>query len=144
MINEDIILTIGDMELKIPKDGNIQIRSKKGIVGLDAGFGVRNEKEEDVLTAPFTTSSTDWVAVTGLNLDELPLDEERKTILQYLQKIQEQNEENRQKLDSQNKLITKMMATISKMYQDGEMNKDTFNKLDDFLKPYYENPYQED
>ena len=43
------------------------------------------------------------------------------------------------KLDEQNRLIVKMVAMLSKMVQDGEINKDTFNKLDEFLKPYYDN-----
>lgn len=60
------------------------------------------------------------------------------------EKILEIVKDLQEKLDTQNKIITKMVAMISKMYQDGEFNKDTFNKLDDFLKPYYDNPYQED
>jgi len=42
------------------------------------------------------------------------------------------------KLNEQGRLTTKLVSMISKMYQDGEINKDTFNKLDDFLKPYYD------
>jgi len=42
------------------------------------------------------------------------------------------------KLDHQNDLISGISAMISKMYEDGEINKDTFNKLDEFLKPYYD------
>ncbi len=61
---------------------------------------------------------------------------------QTIEKILEIVQDLQQKLDIQNKLITKMVAVISKMYQDGELNKDTFNKLDDFLKTYYDNPYQ--
>lgn len=62
---------------------------------------------------------------------------------QTIEKILEIVQDLQQKLDIQNKLITKMVAVISKMYQDGELNKDTFNKLDDFLKTYYDNPYQD-
>ena len=57
MVNEDIILTIGDMELKIPKDGNIQIRTKKGTAILETGFKVQNKESSIELTAPFTTTS---------------------------------------------------------------------------------------
>lgn len=59
-------------------------------------------------------------------------------------KIIELLEELKTKIDTQNNLLRKIASTISKMYQDGEINKDTFNKLDDFLKPYYDKPYQQD
>lgn len=36
-----------------------------------------------------------------------------------------------------------LLSVVSKMYQDGEMNKDTFNKLDEFLKEYHDHPYQD-
>lgn len=49
--------------------------------------------------------------------------------------------ESNRKLQVQTQMITKLVAMISKMYHDGEINKETFNKLDVFLKPYYENPY---
>jgi len=42
------------------------------------------------------------------------------------------------KLDSQQKMVSKLVAMLSRMYQDNEINKDTFNKLDEFLKPYYD------
>ncbi len=58
-----------------------------------------------------------------------------------LSKILEGIDELKTKLDHQNTLITRLGGMLSKMYEDGEINKDTFNKLDDFLKPYYENPY---
>jgi len=32
-----------------------------------------------------------------------------------------------------------LISMITKMHDDGEINKDIFNKLDDFLKPYYDN-----
>lgn len=44
----------------------------------------------------------------------------------------------RSKLDKQGRLLTKLVSVISKMYHDGEINKDTFNKLDSFLKSYYD------
>ena len=45
------------------------------------------------------------------------------------------------KLNRQNEFLNKIVTLVSKMFQDGEINKDTFNKLDEFLKPYYDNPY---
>jgi len=35
-------------------------------------------------------------------------------------------------------IIHKVASTVSKLYEDGEINKDTFNKLDEFLKSYYD------
>lgn len=43
------------------------------------------------------------------------------------------------KLENQETYLSKLTSLITKMYNDGEINKDTFNKLDDFLKPYYDN-----
>lgn len=40
-------------------------------------------------------------------------------------------------------MISKLVSMISKMYQDGEIDKNTFNKLDEFLKSYYDNPYND-
>jgi hypothetical protein len=59
-------------------------------------------------------------------------------------KIIELLEELKTKIDTQNNLLQKIASTISKMYQDDEIDKDTFNKLDEFLKPYYDKPYQQD
>jgi len=56
-------------------------------------------------------------------------------------KILEGIDELKIKLDRQNDLITGLSVMISKMHADGEINNETFNKLDDFLKPYYDNPY---
>lgn len=56
-------------------------------------------------------------------------------------KILEGIEELKTKLDQQNKTMLKLSVVVSKMYAEGEINKETFNKLDDFLKPYYDNPY---
>lgn len=52
-------------------------------------------------------------------------------ILKILKDLQE-------KLDRQGKVLTKIAVYVSKLYQDGEINKETFNKLDEFLKPYYD------
>jgi len=80
--NEEIILTIGDMELKITKEGKIQVRAKKGTAGIESGFKVQHGKETTELTSAFTTTSTSWVDVTGLNLDE-----KQKTLLQKLRSL---------------------------------------------------------
>lgn len=55
-------------------------------------------------------------------------------LLQILTSLNEMKE----KLDRQDKTLNKITSIISKMYQDGEIDKDTFNKLDEFLKPYYD------
>jgi hypothetical protein len=41
-------------------------------------------------------------------------------------------------------MVMKLVVLISKMHTDGEINRETFNKLDDFLKPYYDQPYEND
>lgn len=48
-------------------------------------------------------------------------------------------DEIKEKMDKQEEVLIKLSVLLSKMYADGEINKDTFNKLDIFLKPYYEN-----
>ena len=48
------------------------------------------------------------------------------------------------KIDKNNIMLTKLVVMISKMYQDGEINRETFNKLDDFLKPYHAHPYEDE
>jgi len=64
---------------------------------------------------------------------EQPLREQDKSdiILEIVRNLQS-------KLNEQGRLITKLVSIISKMHQDGEINKDTFNKLDSFLKTYYD------
>ena len=37
----------------------------------------------------------------------------------------------------------KMILLLSQLFKDGESNKDTLNKLDQFLNAYYENPYED-
>ena len=47
------------------------------------------------------------------------------------------------KMNQHDEKFNKIISFISKMYQDGELNKDTFNKLDEYLKQnlieYYDN-----
>ena len=42
------------------------------------------------------------------------------------------------KTDDQNKLLTKIAVSISNLHDQGKINEDTFNKLDVFLKPYFD------
>ncbi len=74
----------------------------------------------------------------GLSLQDITeaLRKERKTdsILKIVKDMQD-------KLETQNKLLVNIAVTVSKLYQAGELNKDTFNKLDEFLRDYYEQPY---
>lgn len=42
------------------------------------------------------------------------------------------------KTDEQNKLLTKIAVTVSKLHLQGELNEKTFHELDEFLKPYYD------
>lgn len=85
MNNEEIILTIGNMELLLTEDGKIHIRAKKGITTLESGFKVQQDNVSIELTAPFTTTSTEWIDITGISFDKIPFDPkitpEEKTIL---------------------------------------------------------------
>ena len=66
----------------------------------------------------------------GINKEEIRkiLKEEDKSekILKIVQELQN-------KLEKQHLMLTKLVAMTSKMYQEGEMNKDTYNRLDQFL-----------
>lgn len=42
------------------------------------------------------------------------------------------------KLDQQSKILTKIAMFVSKLYHDGKLNQETFDKLDEFLKEYYD------
>lgn len=42
------------------------------------------------------------------------------------------------KTSEQNKLLTKIAVTVSKLHLQGELNEKTFHELDKFLKPYYD------
>lgn len=43
------------------------------------------------------------------------------------------------KLDTQGKVLTNIAMFVSKLHQDGQLNQETFDKLDYFLKEYYDN-----
>lgn len=88
MSDEDVILTICNMELKITKEGKIQVRAKEGIVVIEPQFKVKRGETTTELTSAFTTTSTTWVDITGLSFDEIKFDpkitEAEKTRLKKL------------------------------------------------------------
>lgn len=66
--------------------------------------------------------------------EELAIKELQKDIQKFSEKMSEMHEQ-------QNKMYSDMLklsALILKLHAQGEINQDTFNKLDDFLKPYYD------
>jgi len=84
------------------------------------------------------TGDADWKKLLKEGFLGIPEPEKKNVEVKILEGINEL----KGKLDLQNEMISKLVAMISKMYEDGEINKDTFNKLDEFLKPYYDNPYE--
>lgn len=71
-------------------------------------------------------------------IKQLPKDEDKiDKILSLVENLQKT-------IEQQNALIIKIASTISKLHQDGKINNETFNKLDEFLKPYYDNPYEKE
>lgn len=78
---------------------------------------------------------------TGLSIDDVKqaLQSEQKTneILGIVKGLQN-------KLDAQHKLLGNIALTVSKLHHEGKMNEETFTKLDEFLRNYYENPYDND
>ena len=84
------------------------------------------------------TGDVDWKKLLKEGFLGTPEPEKKKAEIKILEGINEL----KAKSERQNEMIMKIVAMISKMYQDGEINKDTFNKLDEFLKPYFDNPYE--
>lgn len=84
------------------------------------------------------TGDVDWKKLLKEGFLVTPEPEKKKAEIKILEGINEL----KAKSERQNEMIMKIVAMISKMYQDGEINKDTFNKLDEFLKPYFDNPYE--
>ncbi len=70
----------------------------------------------------------------GTLLDDLSVDKPNETrkILSIVKDMQ-------RKLDHQNEVHMKMAILVSELYLEGELNQETFNKLDEFLKEYYNN-----
>ena len=69
--DDSIEFTIGDTDLRITKEGHVQIKSKKGIALLPEGFKVKRGDNAIKLNSAFTTISTSWVDVTGLSFNVL-------------------------------------------------------------------------
>lgn len=55
---------------------------------------------------------------------------------QMIKQMQEQ-------LNKQEELLRRIALTVSRLHQEGQINDEVFHNLREFLKPYYENPYQE-
>jgi len=134
MKTDEIIITVGNTDVRITKEGKIQVKTKEGSAHL---------KQKGNYW--FSTTSTSWVDVTSLDLSSntqqfeigIQPNEQTKIILQALRNLANEVKHQREQL-------SKLIALVSQMYQDGEINKDTFNKLDDFLKPYYDHPYEDE
>lgn len=54
-----------------------------------------------------------------------------KEILDILKGLQD-------KLDTQGKVLTNIAMFVSKLHQEGKLNQETFDKLDHYLKEYYD------
>jgi len=69
----------------------------------------------------------------GTLLDDLSVDKPNETrkILSIVKDMQK-------KLDHQDKVHMKIALLVSELYLEGKLNQDTFNKLDEFLKEYYD------
>jgi len=65
------------------------------------------------------------------NIPELKSQPSLSEIEKKLDQLIEENKEIRG-------IIHKVASTVSKLYKDGEINKATFDKLDEFLKSYYD------
>jgi len=48
-----------------------------------------------------------------------------------------------EKIDKQNDILQKIASLIIQLHQDGKLNDEILDKLDVFLKPYFENPYND-
>lgn len=74
----------------------------------------------------------------GLTLEDIKqaLKNERKTddILKLVTDLHS-------KLDKQHLMLSKLISMISKMYQDDEINKDTYNRLDEFLHDWLDSEF---
>ncbi len=128
--DDEKIIRAGNTYIKITKEGRIQVKT---------GYGMAQLKSKD--GSAMTTTSTSWVDVPSSHS------------IEDIEIVPEKSEDVKIILDAIGDLVTKLshlqeksnklIAIVSKMYQDGEINNDTFNKLDEFLKSYYDNPYQD-
>ncbi|WP_428326674.1 hypothetical protein [Nitrosopumilus sp.] len=67
-------------------------------------------------------------------LEKQDLDWQKEAISEILEIVKS----TQTKLDEQSKLLTKIAMFVSKLYHDGKLNQETFDKLDEFLKEYYD------
>lgn len=85
MQDDETFLTIGNMDLKISKDGHVMVRARQGIATIPEGFGISNDKERITLGSTTTIASTTWTGVTGLSLDKKKQTKLKK-IISYFRK----------------------------------------------------------
>lgn len=71
--------------------------------------------------------------IASLSIPEITKLVEKLKDENILQDILQGISELNRKMDEQKKKFDKIISFISKMYQDGEINKETFNKLDEYL-----------
>ena len=62
-------------------------------------------------------------------IDNIPVLKSQPSLSEIGKKLDQLIEENKEIRG----IIYKVASTVSKMYEDGEINKDTFNRLDEFL-----------
>jgi len=87
------------------------------------------KKLEDLRVLPIVDGD-----IASLSVPEITKLVEKLKDENTLQDIRQGISELNKKMDEQNKKFDKIISFISKIYQDGEINKETFNKLDEYLK----------
>lgn len=71
-------------------------------------------------------------------IEQLPTEQEK------MDKILEIVENLKNMIEKQNDVLRNTSSLISKLYQDGEINKDTFNRLDEFLHDWLDSSFGKD
>jgi len=123
-MDEDLEFSVGNVILRFTKEGRIQVRAKEGTAAIEH-MGI-----------PFTTTSTSFVDIDSLVFSHKTMDEIKKNeVIQKLNSIHNS-------IQKQNEMFQKLQPLLSRLYQDGKVNNETLGKLDDFLKKYYDDPYQ--
>jgi len=69
-------------------------------------------------------------------IERLPTEKEK------IDKILEVVKNLKSVIEKQNTALNSIISFISKLYQDGEMNKDTFNRLDEFLHDWLDSSFE--
>lgn len=67
-------------------------------------------------------------------IDNIPEQKSQPSLSEIEKKLDQLIEENKEIRG----IVHKVASTVSKLYKDGEINKATFDKLDEFLKSYYD------